>query len=89
MTIDTEQDRALTVQQTAEFLGTSEECVLGMISRNEITASNIQTKPNAVRPRWRILASDLGKFLAKTRLPAQEQKATPKRSKAVSKDYFS
>ena len=88
MTVDTDQDKALTVQQTAEFLGTSEECILGMIGRNEIAASNIQLKPNAVRPRWRILASDLGKFLARTRLPVAEQKAATKRAKPVAKDYF-
>ena len=88
MTVDIEQDKALTVQETAEFLSTSEECVLGMIARNEIAASNIQTKPNAVRPRWRILASDLGKFLARTRLPVVENKAATKRAKPVAKDYF-
>jgi len=85
--IDIEQDRALTVQQSAEFLGTTEEAVLSLIKREEIAASNINTKPGAVRPRWRILASDLGKFLLRTR--HQTEQATPKRrASTTTKDYF-
>ena len=88
MTVDIENDKAVTVQQFAEFLNTSEEFVLGEIERGALVASNINTKEHAQRPRWRILASDIGKYLVKTRVPAPEQKATPKRAKPVAKDYF-
>ena len=61
MTIDLLTDRAHTVKETAEFLNTTEEGVLSLIKQNDLPASNINTKPNAQRPRWRILASDIGK----------------------------
>jgi len=88
MTIDLLTDKAHTVQETAEFLGTTEEAVLSLIKRNELPASNINTKPNAQRPRWRILASDIGKFMLKTRQQSQVATPKPKRTKAAVKDYF-
>lgn len=88
MTIDLLTDKAHTVQETAEFLGTTEEAVLSLIKRNEIPASNINTKPDAQRPRWRILASDIGKFLLKTRQQSQAAVQKPKRRKSSTKDYF-
>lgn len=88
MTIDLLTDRAHTVKETAEFLNTTEEGVLSPIKRNELPASNINTKPNAQRPRWRILASDIGKFMLKTRQHAQSIATKPKRNKSSVKDYF-
>jgi excisionase family DNA binding protein len=87
MLLDINEDRAYTVQDAAKFLGVTEEAVLSLIHRGELPASNINTKPNAQRPRWRILSSDLGRFLMKTR--HQVPTAQPKRrSKAAVKDYF-
>ena len=88
MTIDLLTDRAHTVKETAEFLNTTEEGVLSLIKRNELPASNINTKPNAQRPRWRILASDIGKFMLKTRQQAQAIAPKQKRNKSSVKDYF-
>ena len=88
MTIDMLTDRTHTVKETAEFLNTTEEGVLSLIKRNELPASNINTKPNAQRPRWRILASDIGKFLLKTRQKSQVVAPKSKRAKAAAKDYF-
>lgn len=88
MTIDMQTDKAHTVQETAEFLGVTEEAVLSLIKRYEIPASNINVKPNAQRPRWRILASDIGKFMLKTRQQSQAVAPKQKRVKAATKDYF-
>ena len=63
MLLDIDQDRTFTVQDAAKFLSVTEESVLALIHRGELTASNVNTKPNAQRPRWRILSSDLGRFL--------------------------
>ncbi len=88
MLLDIDQDRACTVQFAAEFLGVTEESVLALIKQGVLPASNINTKPDAQRPRWRILSSDLGRFLLKTRhyVPTVAPKA--KRAKATVKDYF-
>ena len=82
-------DQAHTVQQTAEFLGVTEEAVLSLIRRGELQASNINTKPDAQRPRWRILASDIGKFMLKTRHQSAVDRPKPRRAKqSTTKDYF-
>lgn len=86
MNLDTTNDRALTVQQAADFLNVSEPVMLSLIQGGTIAASNIGR--GSQRPRWRILASDLGKYLVSTRQPAiepQKPKRAPKRS---TKDYF-
>lgn len=86
--IDIEQDQAFTVADAAKFLQVTQENVLSLIHRGELHASNLNTKPNAQRPRWRILSSDLGRFLLKTR--HQVPTVTPKarRAKSAVKDYF-
>jgi hypothetical protein len=86
MTFDTANDRALTVQQAADFLAVSEIVMLDMIARGIIPASNIGR--GSQRPRWRILASCLGMYLVSTRQPAIEP-AKPKRAvRQATKDYF-
>jgi hypothetical protein len=86
MNLDTLNDRALTVQQSADFLGVSEIVMLDMIARGIIPASNIGR--GTQRPRWRVLASSLGMYLVSTRQPAIEP-AKPKRAvRKAEKDYF-
>ena len=81
--------RTMTVAQCADYLQTTEESVLQMIHRGELAASNIVTKANAVRPRWRILESDFASFLMQTRFQSLAVAEKPKRAKrTVSKDYF-
>jgi Helix-turn-helix domain len=87
MNLDTQNDRALTVQQAADFLGVSELVMLDLVKRNIIAASNIGR--GLQRPRWRILASDLGKYLVSTRHQAPTpQPPARRRAKAATKDYF-
>ena len=81
-------ERTLTVQAAAEFLQTTEEGVLALIHSGQLIASNVNVKPNAQRPRWRILASDLGRFLLKTRHTVEQPRAKQKRAKSAVKDYF-
>jgi hypothetical protein len=87
MNLDTENDRALTIQQAAAFLATTELVVLDLVKRGTIQASNIGRGKQ--RPRWRILASDLGKYLLATRRPVIEP-AKPRRAvkRSPVKDYF-
>ena len=82
--------RTLTVAQLADFMQTTEDTVLQKIHGGEIVASNINTKPNAVRPRWRILESDFASFLMRTRFQSPVvASGKPKRAKRTSgKDYF-
>jgi hypothetical protein len=81
--------RTLTVAQLADFMQTTEESVLQKIHGGEIVASNINTKPNAQRPRWRILESDFASFLMRTRFQSPVQTEKPKRAKRTSgKDFF-
>ena len=82
--------RTLTVAQCADYMQTTEETVLQMIHRGEIVASNINTKPNAQRPRWRILESDFASYLMRTRFQSPVLAAVkPRRAKQTSgKDYF-
>jgi excisionase family DNA binding protein len=85
--LDTQNDRALTVQQAADFLGVSEIVMLDLINRNEIEASNIGRGPQ--RPRWRILASSLGKYMVAKRQQAFVEPVKPKKApKRATKDYF-
>lgn len=88
MLVDIDQDRTFTVQDAAKFLSVTEESVLALIHRGELPASNVNTKPNAQRPRWRILSSDLGRFLLKTRHQAPTVAPKTRRAKTVAKDYF-
>ena len=82
------QERMYTVSQASEFLQVTEETVLTLIHKGRLNASNIGKGMR--RPRWRILGSDLGLFLAATRakqLPQLESRR--RRSKAsTAKDYF-
>ncbi len=81
--------RTLTVAQVADYLATTEESVLQMIHRGELAASNIVTKANAQRPRWRILEVDLASLLMRTRFQSPGVAEKPKRAKrTVGKDYF-
>ena len=82
--------RTLTVAQLADFMQTTEEAVLNKIHGGEIVASNINTKPNAQRPRWRILETDFAAFLVRTRFQSPVlANVKPKRAKRTSaKDYF-
>lgn len=88
MLLDIQEDRAYTVQDAAKFLSVTEESVLALIHRGELPASNVNTKPNAQRPRWRILSSDLGRFLLKTRHQVAAVAPKTKRAKSAAKDYF-
>lgn len=88
MQVDISGDRTYTVQETAEILQVTEEAVLSLVHRCELPASNINTKPDAQRPRWRILASDIGKFLLRTRHANTAPKPSRKSRKPVTKDYF-
>ena len=82
--------RTMTVAQCADYLQTTEESVLQMIHRGELAASNIVTKKNAVRPRWRILEVDLASLLMRTRFQSPIVSSKPKRAERTSgKDYFS
>jgi hypothetical protein len=80
----------MTVAQVAELLQTTEETVLQMIHRGELAASNINSKPNAQRPRWRVLESDFASLLMRTRFQSPVlANVKAKRSKRTSgKDYF-
>lgn len=79
----------MTVAQCAEYLQTTEESVLQMIHNGELAASNIVTKNNAQRPRWRILEVDLAALLMRTRFQSNVVATKPRRSKrTASKDYF-
>ncbi len=81
--------RTLTVAQLAEFMQTTEDTVLQKIHGGEIIASNINTKPNAIRPRWRILESDFASFLMRTRFQSPILALKPKKARRTSgKDYF-
>ena len=81
--------RTLTVAQLADFMQTTEDTVLKKIHGGEIIASNINTKKNAQRPRWRILESDFASFLMQTRFQSLAVAEKPKRAKrTVGKDYF-
>lgn len=86
MNLDTQNDRALTVQQAAEFLNVSEIVMLSLIQNRTIAASNIGRGQQ--RPRWRILASDLGKYLVSTRQQAVEPVKPKRAPKRATKDYF-
>jgi hypothetical protein len=81
--------RTLTVAQCAELLQTTEYSVLTMIHRGELNASNINTKRNAQRPRWRVLETDLASLLMRTRFQSPVMAQTPKKATRKStKDYF-
>ena len=83
--------QTLTVAQCAELLQCTEESVLKMIHRGELNASNINTKRDAQRPRWRVLETDLASLLMRTRFqsPVMAQKPKrPTRKATPTKDYF-
>ena len=86
MNLDTTNDRALTVDEASKFLGVSSIVMLDLINRNIISASNIGR--GSQRPRWRILASDLGKYLVSTRQPAIEPTKPKRAVRKSTKDYF-
>jgi len=89
MTFDVTAHLARTVQQVAEFLQTTEEFVLAEIKRGALPASNINTKPDAQRPRWRILEADLARYMLQHRYVAPSApKPSRKSRKPVTKDYF-
>jgi len=54
-------------QQAAEVLACDDEQVLFWIHSGQLPATNVAKSPNGQRPRWRIAASDLGKFLISRR----------------------
>ncbi len=82
-------DTIHTVQEVADYLGVNHETVLALINSGELVASNVSS--GTQRPRWRILASDVGKFLMRTRRQA-EPKSAPTRKRrrkaAATKNYF-
>ena len=79
----------LTVAQVAELLKTTEESVLTLIRTAKLPASNVCSKPGAIRPRWRILETDLAMYLMHNRYASPIASTKPKRAKrTVSKDYF-
>lgn len=61
-----QDDKLWQVKQVAEYLGVTDETVLGMIHSGRLPASNINTSPTAQRPRWRIRVSDIKEFLQNT-----------------------
>lgn len=54
-------------QEAAAVLGCDDEQVLHWIHSGQLPAVNVAKSPNGQRPRWRIAASDLGKFLISRR----------------------
>ena len=80
----------LTVAQVAELLKTTEESVLTLIRTAKLPASNVCSKLGAIRPRWRILETDLAMYLMHNRYASPVLASEkPKRSKrTVGKDYF-
>ena len=82
-------DATLTVQQVAELLNTSEIAVLNLIKDGHLEASDINVKPNAQRPRWRIRGSAYGRFLVQTQYVAIQQPKPKRAVRKATKDYFS
>ena len=83
------QEKSLTIQQIAEYLQTTEETILGFVRRGDLAAININLKPDAQRPRWRIEPGEFRRFLLRSR--HQSVPATPARKRAkhtAKKDYF-
>jgi hypothetical protein len=81
--------RTLTVAQCAEMLQTTEISILKMIHSGELPASNINTKKNAQRPRWRVPETDLASLLMRTRFQSPVMAQTPKKAtRKATKDYF-
>jgi hypothetical protein len=76
-----------TIKEVAAILKLTEDAVLNLVQRGDLPASNINTKADAQRPRWRITDACLGKFLLATRHQAPTV-APKRRSKAAVKDYF-
>ncbi|HBE70979.1 MAG TPA: hypothetical protein DDW52_22765 [Planctomycetaceae bacterium] len=81
------EDHLITVKEAAETLRTNEEYVLDLIRQGKLKASNINAKPNAQRPRWRILASDLGAFLVAQQFSPPKPPNKRNRSR-FSRDYL-
>lgn len=77
-----------TVKEVAAILKLKEDAVLSLISRGDLPASNINTKTDAQRPRWRITDSDLGKFLLKTRHQAAPTEPARRSRNVATKNYF-
>lgn len=73
MTVDI---RYYTPDQAAEVLGVDGEKVLGWIHSGELAASNVGSRPDGGKPRWRIAEADLGRFLIARRHPAASRPAT-------------
>ena len=88
MIVDIDGDQAKTVQQVAQFFQATEEFVLAEIRSGALEAININTKPGAIRPRWRILASAVGKYALKHRHQVEVAAPKAKRAKSTAKDYF-
>lgn len=80
--------KTFTVQQVAEILQLTEESILAMIHSGELPASNVNLKPDAKRPRWRIQEADLGKLLLRTRHQAAPAEPKKKRSKLAAVEEF-
>lgn len=82
------QERTYTVAEASEFLQVTEETILSHIHKGRLHASNIGR--GLRRPRWRILSSDLGLFLAATRAKQPPSPLSKRRQSkaAISKDYF-
>ena len=56
-----------TPQEAATVLSCDDEQVLHWIHSGQLPAVNVAKSANGLRPRWRISAGDLGKFLISRR----------------------
>ncbi len=81
-------DKHYTPQQAAEILGISDDGVVALIHSGEIIATNVARSKDSKRPRWRIAASDLGRFLLSRRHPATQEAVKPKRQRKQTVTQF-
>jgi excisionase family DNA binding protein len=54
----------LTVAEVADLLGVCEGTVLGWLARKELRGVNVGTVSGKKKPRWRVTAAELDRFLA-------------------------
>ena len=77
-----EPERHYSAIQAAELLGVHIDKVLRWIHSGELVARNLGNLRDSKRPRWRIAASDLDRFLVSRTHPASSKGSAPaKRSR--------
>lgn len=84
--------RYYTPDQAADVLGVDGEKILAWIHSGELAASNVGSRPDGGKPRWRIAEADLGRFLLARRHPAASRPTPqPRRRKQAARvvEFFS